>query len=113
MAVLFLGQEGVEVSSFHVQEVLRVLTDDINAGASRKISEGDTESMNENRIHHPLAACAFVKIHLLAFSWLLAVPAGLVGLLPGDVQGPHTKNILKLTQEKSRCVHHQSFCRFA
>lgn len=60
MAVLLLGREGVEVSSFHVQEVLRVLADDIDARASRKISEGDTESMDEDRINHSLAARAFV-----------------------------------------------------
>lgn len=41
MAVLFFGREGVEVPGFHVEEVLGVLADDIDARASREVSEGD------------------------------------------------------------------------
>lgn len=60
MAVLFLRCEGVEIASFHVEQVFCVLADDIDASASREIREGDTQCMDEDGLHHSFAAVALV-----------------------------------------------------
>lgn len=60
VAVLFLRRKGVEISSFHAEQVFRMLANDIDAGTSCEIGEGDAQSMDEDCFHHSFAASALV-----------------------------------------------------
>ena len=62
-----------------------MLANNVNAGASCEICEGDTEGMGADGIYYLLAVHALIQSHFLLVGRSLAVSASLVRFLPGDI----------------------------
>ena len=88
MVCLLRWRQFVELIGLHPQKVLSMLSYDINAGASREICEGDAKGVGADGINDLLAVHALIKSHFLLVSRSLAVSAGLIRFLSGNIEGP-------------------------
>lgn len=91
MRDLLLRQQAIVLTGLHPEQVLRVLTDHVDAATAGGVGKADAQSVSAYGVDDLLAVDALVEAHLLLVGWAFAVSAGLVGLFLDDVECPEAR----------------------
>lgn len=104
---LFLVRHLIKLDTFHLDQSLCVLANDVYNYAGSIIRKVNADGMTVKSLHIPFAIWAIVNSRILPICTLLAILTSMIELLFGQVQHPTTKISMKFTQSKRRFFHHR------